>query len=151
VAGIVIAVLALRKSDDTTAPSHIVIDDRRDLATPTPAPDAAPAIIEVDAGVTAKPIEPAKPLTQAELLERTFAKRKSELAACARAHPEGRGENLTMRFQIDTQGKVINTELLPAQVAATPLGACLTKIARATTFGPQPKGGTTFRIPLNVD
>ena len=152
VAGIAIAVLALRRSDEPAPPSsHIVIDDRRDLATPPPLePDAAPVVVEVDAGA-ANVVEPKKPRTQAELLERTFAKRKRELAACARAHPEGRGEQLTMRFQIDAQGKVIATELLPAQVAATPLGACLTAIARATAFGTQPKGGTTFRIPLNVD
>jgi serine/threonine protein kinase len=101
------------RSDDATPESHIVIDDRRDLATPTPEPDAAlPVAAEVDAGVGAKSVEPKKPPTQAALLERTFAKKKSELAACARAHPEGRGEKLTMRLQIDAEGKVLATELL---------------------------------------
>jgi hypothetical protein len=56
-----------------------------------------------------------------------------------------------MRFQLDVRGAVVAAELLPASVAATPLGACITKIARATVFGPQPQGGTTFRIPISVE
>ena len=155
VVGIAIAVLALRGKDDAVPESHIVIDDRRDLVEPQPVVAADAAEVPVDAAATAKTVEraaaPKQPVSQAELLERTVAKRKSELAACVRAHPEGRDQKLTMRFQIDEHGKVIATELLPASVAQTELGRCLTKIAHSTVFGPQPKGGTAFRIPLNVD
>lgn len=39
------------------------------------------------------------------------------------------------------------TDVLPPSVGQGPLGACLVEVARATSFGPQPKPAT-FRVPL---
>ncbi len=115
-----------------------------DAALETPAMDP-PTV--VDAGVRA--VKPPTTLDGAQL-ERMFARQKPLLAGCFRGHPgESRGQQLSMRFQINLSGKVVTAELLPAAVAQTALGKCLADVARATGFGPQPKSAT-FRIPINV-
>ncbi|MBA3397922.1 MAG: serine/threonine protein kinase [Deltaproteobacteria bacterium] len=111
------------------------------------APTGEPTSV-IDAG-TRVPIRTSTELDGAQL-ERMFARQRPQLASCFRAHPgESRDQQLSMRFQINTAGKVVSAEVLPATVASTALGTCLANVARATAFGPQPRGAT-FRIPINV-
>jgi hypothetical protein len=45
---------------------------------------------------------------------------------------------------------VVSAAVLPAAVAATPLGVCLGEIASEARFAPQ-RAPVTFRIPLTVE
>jgi len=54
-----------------------------------------------------------------------------------------------MRFEVGVDGAVKSVAVLPAAVGASPLGTCLTKVGRATRFGPQAKP-IAFRIPLTI-
>jgi hypothetical protein len=54
-----------------------------------------------------------------------------------------------LRFEVGVDGAARSVSVLPAAVAATPLGACLVKVGRGTTFAPQP-ATITFRVPVTV-
>jgi len=136
-----------KKSDDDTA--YIVVDERqrpmeteKQVEPPPPAPaDAAVAVVQVDAGVKAT-----KPPTTVDpaALTRTFGQQREAVAACFRQHPDDAAE-LSIRFSIDTAGKVITAEVQPANVATTGLGTCMHAVAMKTPFGPQPKAAS-FRV-----
>jgi hypothetical protein len=104
----------------------------------------------VDAGV-AVPAGSATPRplpteTDVGALTRTFGKQSPAITACFKKHGETT-EKVSIRIQIDRQGVVQATQVLPESVGATPLGACVAAVATQTAFGPQPKGAT-FRVPL---
>jgi len=56
---------------------------------------------------------------------------------------------VSIRFQIDTAGKVTSAQVLPASVAGTALGSCIAGVAKATDFGPQ-SNAMTFTIPITA-
>jgi serine/threonine protein kinase len=81
----------------------------------------------------------------------SFARREGEISGCFGGGPEAtpRAGEISLRFEVGRDGSVTSVIVLPAAVAATPLGACLARVGRATTFPPQPTP-ITFRIPLTV-
>ncbi len=103
-----------------------------------------------DAGVTKEPARPREPKlptdTDLDALTRTFGKQSPAITACFKKHPDT-NEQVSVRFQIDTRGAVKAAEVLPASVAASPLGECIAAVARKTSFGPQPTPATV-RVPL---
>jgi TonB family protein len=71
--------------------------------------------------------------------------------ACFDRYPEAAraaGE-LSLRFHVDESGAVTAAELLPEGVAAAPLQACLTEVARSTRFS-RLAAPLVFRIPISV-
>jgi serine/threonine-protein kinase len=165
--GIGLAALALaafvvlgseRKPDPETA--FIVVEHGSAEAGSATAKPLEPVALDdpvaVDAGVAAPPpvsdagtrAAPPKPATATDLdaLTRTFSKQSPAITACFKQHPDAT-EQVTIRIQIDTRGAVKAADVLPPSVGQGPLGACLVAVARATSFGPQPKPAT-FRVPL---
>jgi hypothetical protein len=59
------------------------------------------------------------------------------------------GGEISLRFEVGVDGAARSVAVLPATVAATPLGACLVKVGRGTRFAPQP-APITFRIPVTI-
>jgi serine/threonine protein kinase len=82
-------------------------------------------------------------------LTRTFSRQQPQVARCFAANAaEVTGTpEIAIRFGVDTTGRVTSAQVLPAAVAATPLGACLAGVARATHFDPQQRD-VSFRIPI---
>jgi serine/threonine protein kinase len=131
-----------RGSDGSAA--HKPVDDAVTV-------DAGAAVVEpaVDAGTPAAgSAKPRVPPTETDVgaLTRTFGKQSPAITACFKQHGETT-EKVSIRIQIDKQGAVQATQVLPESVAASPLGECVAGVAKKTSFGPQPKGAT-FRVPL---
>ena len=137
--GAAVLVLAKKSKSDNDDTAYIVVDERerpvqKQVEPPALRVDAGAALPEpVDAGVKAT-----RPTTtDTAALTRTFGRQRDAVAACL---PE-----LSVRFSIDSNGKVITAEVLPANVATTDLGKCVHTVAVATSFGPQPKAAS-FRV-----
>jgi tRNA A-37 threonylcarbamoyl transferase component Bud32 len=84
-------------------------------------------------------------------LSSPLTKRAAEIRRCfgdRDADEAGSGE-ISLRFEVGADGIVKSVAVQPAALAATPLGACLVKIGRTTTFGPQ-AAPIAFRIPVSV-
>ncbi|HUS30260.1 MAG TPA: protein kinase [Kofleriaceae bacterium] len=156
-AGAIVLVLANKSSKQPDETAYIVVkeggsDDSphgsATVQTPPPIVDAAVAEIAVDAAV-----KPTKPTgnDQAAALTRTFGKQTNAIAACIRQHADlaQTKEDLSVRIQIDTQGKVTTATVLPASVASTALGTCIADVAKSTDFGAQPKPAS-FRVPIHT-
>ena len=82
-------------------------------------------------------------------LARAFQKQETKIQGCFRQY-EGSVEGdpqVSVRFRVDASGVVQNAAVSPSSIANTPLGACITTIARATNFGPQPEP-LSFAIPI---
>jgi serine/threonine-protein kinase len=82
-------------------------------------------------------------------LTRAFSRQQPQVAKCFAANAaEVTGTpEIAIRFGIDTAGRVTSAQVLPVAVAATPLGACLAAVARATHFDSQQRD-VSFRIPI---
>jgi serine/threonine-protein kinase len=82
-------------------------------------------------------------------LTRAFSRQQPQVAKCFAANAaEVTGTpEIAIRFGVDTAGRVTSAQVLPAAVAATPLGACLAAVARATHFDSQQRD-VSFRIPI---
>jgi serine/threonine-protein kinase len=85
----------------------------------------------------------------ADGLTRAFSKQQPQVAGCFAAHAADvtGSPEIAIRFGVDTAGHVTSAQVLPAAVAATALGACLTTVAQATKFAPQARD-VSFRIPI---
>ena len=156
-AGAAVLVLAIKSKSQPREPEVVVVreEDRgsrgsaQEHSVPPPpvAVDAGTAVqapATPDAGV--KTTKPGAIDTAA--LTRTFSKQTTAITGCFHDHPNDAGDaELSVRFQIDASGKVRTAEVLPANVAGTPLGACLATVAKSTNFGPQAKA-LTFRVPI---
>jgi eukaryotic-like serine/threonine-protein kinase len=84
-----------------------------------------------------------------DALTRAFARHQPQVARCFAANAaEVTGTpEIAIRFALDVAGHVTSAQVLPPALAATPLGTCLTGVARATEFGPQSRQ-VSFRIPI---
>jgi serine/threonine protein kinase len=87
----------------------------------------------------------------AEALSRIVAGRQDQIARCfeTRAADISGTPALSVRFEVDASGHVVSASVLPATLAATPLGQCIEGVARGTNFGPQPRP-LSFRIPMTA-
>ena len=86
-----------------------------------------------------------------EDLSSALTKRSAEIRHCFadRDADEAGSSEISLRFEVGTDGAVKSVAVQPAALAATPLGACLVKVGRSTTFGPQ-AAPIAFRIPVSV-
>ena len=83
-------------------------------------------------------------------LSAAFAKNQPDIEACfATKGAAGGTPDVSVRFSIDTEGVVQRAEVSPADVASSPLGACIAGVARKTRF-PAQAAPATFRIPLRA-
>ncbi|HVV88594.1 MAG TPA: protein kinase [Kofleriaceae bacterium] len=130
-----------------------------DAAQAAPATDAAVAAVAavdaeapgaIDAGASRRPPRPVKPAA-GDPLSQAFARRASRVSACFASNPSTvvSAPELTLRFEIDAAGVPTTVELLPAELARTPLGACVVDVARGTRFPPQGEP-LAFHIPVAV-
>jgi serine/threonine-protein kinase len=89
--------------------------------------------------------------TGAQGLSRAFAEQQAKVESCFRNHtPDLSGSpRVSIRFHINSAGKVQSATVLPDAVASTSLGQCLVKVARATRFPRQPRA-QKFRIPITT-
>jgi eukaryotic-like serine/threonine-protein kinase len=115
---------------------------------PVPAADAPPP----PAGPSPRPATPPGPAPRgdgADALTRAFSRQQGHVAKCFADHATdvaGTPE-IAIHFGIDASGHVTSAQVLPPAVATTALGACLSAVAQATSFGPQPHD-VSFRIPI---
>jgi serine/threonine-protein kinase len=87
----------------------------------------------------------------AQVLSRAFNARRSEVVACFRsnaAHAPADGVAQVV-ITLAPDGTVQNASVSPANVGSSPLGACITRIARSTSFPGQGEV-VRFRIPVRV-
>lgn len=113
------------------------------VATSTPA--AGPS--GVSPAVHADP----KPRDSGGQLSRVFAKRQGAIQSCfhANASKISGTPEVSIRFSVDEQGKVLSAAVRPTEIASTPLGQCLEAVARSTDFGPQEQA-LRFSIPITA-
>jgi serine/threonine protein kinase len=146
----------------------VVVAEKGDVAIEPSAPAAAPVAPARAAAPGPAPATAALPATSrrahatagttraartrpAEPFSATFARREPDIRRCfseAGADSPG-GREISLRFEAGKNGHVTSLSVLPPAAAATPLGACLTKVGASTVFAPQP-APVTFRIPLSV-
>ena len=125
----------------TGTPTGTTMDP--ETAAPEPATSAAPGAAPGPRAVSAK--------SRTDLLTRAFARREPQIARCFSQHANdvSGSPEITVRFEVGTDGHVASAQLQPGALAATPLGACILGVARATDFGPQPEP-VSFRIPITA-
>jgi serine/threonine protein kinase len=157
------AVLVLVPREAPKPASVIVIEKHRDAERAegtTPAPEAAAVPTSMGSAALAAPVESTQagaPKASARApsqtgqpgaapLARAFQRQGGKIQRCFEQNP-GDMQGISVRFQIDTRGKVQHAAVTPAAVAATPLGVCITGVARATSFDPQPEP-VAFSIPI---
>jgi hypothetical protein len=119
---------------------------------PAPEASASPASAETarpPAGsASARSGSPHTSENKGALLARAFQKQEGKIQSCFQQHGAGaETPSLSVRFQIDASGAVQNALVSPSSVAGTPLGQCITALARGTNFGPQ-SGPVSFSIPI---
>jgi serine/threonine protein kinase len=129
---------------------------------PAPPPPPAPAQVDAPAVERAHPASPASLPRRAraarspaaagpDALSSVVAGRAGDIRRCFAeldTDDKSPGE-ISLRFDVGTDGAVRSLTVLPPAVGATPLGACLVKVGRSTAFAPQ-AAPITFRIPLTV-
>jgi hypothetical protein len=153
-------VLVLAPARDAPKAAGVVVIEKQGEAPPaesTPAPEPvadvarAPAAASVpvpaeSATATGSKSAGRAPASGAAPLAQAFQRQGAKIQRCFEQSP-GNVPGMSVRFQVDTAGKVQNAVVTPASVAGTPLGACIAGVARATTFGPQPEP-VAFSIPI---
>jgi hypothetical protein len=127
------AVAAPAKSADTAA----AVDSARESASSTPT------------SAVAMKAAPAK--SKSELLTRAFARQQGQIAKCFTQHASdvSGSPEISVRFEVGTDGRVGSAQVQPAALGSTPLGQCIAGVARATEFGPQSEP-VSFRIPITA-
>ncbi len=146
---VTVVVVVLTRTPTEVQMVHAAPQKRTDLELP-PEPVQTKPVEPAAAEPAPPPSTPktvAKPKTPDELLidklTAKFATRRSAVTTCFAAAST---ETISIRLQIDRTGKVTDAAVSPA---ASPAGACLVKVARETSFGPQPKA-VVFHVPITA-
>lgn len=111
---------------------------------------ASPEVVAKAPAIEAPAPRP-RPRSAQDALTRAFAKQERRVEQCFvdhRSDADGAGQ-ISLRFRVDAAGEVLAAEVAPKELATTPLGACLVRIARQTRFGAVGKA-ISFRIPVTV-
>jgi serine/threonine protein kinase len=154
------AVMLLAPAREAPKPGGVVVIEKQDDALaavsdsaraapdtpPTAAPSASLAPAEAARVPAVKSVGRVAPASGSAPLAQAFQKQSGKIQRCFEQNP-GMVQGFSVRFQIDTAGNVKSADVTPASVAATPLGACVAGVARATTFGSQPEP-VAFSIPI---
>jgi eukaryotic-like serine/threonine-protein kinase len=153
-------VVFLRPQSDT--PAAPIIVERQAVVEETPPPAAAPPASATAASIVADTRAPASaapasppvaPKASAAAPKRTlagaFQQRQGAIQGCFKQNPNVAADtqHLSVRFDVDSSGRVAKASLSPASVAAQPLGSCILGVARSTNFGPQSEA-ISFSIPI---
>ena len=159
IAFVAISAFMATKERANEQPAFVVVDKRTDLdAAPAIVPDAAePAAIDagaapvvaIDAAPRRPDVDRPPPEPDSRQLTRAFGRYTGAVTACFKQHVEAAGIDVSIRFQIDETGKVVNASVLPESLADKPVGQCLEKVARGAQFGRQSKS-VTFRVPIQT-
>jgi hypothetical protein len=115
------------------------------VSAPSPPSAAAPS----RAKPSDAPAAGAKP--DATLLSHQVQRHRGAIETCFTQNVkevDGRPE-VSVRFKVSASGHVDSAELVPAALNATPLGQCLTGVARGIDFGAQPEP-VSFTIPITA-
>jgi len=130
-------------------PAAMVPTKTSDSAEPPPTDSSArpPASGSLSTNATAK----GAPKSRSELLTRTFARQQPQIARCFSQHASdvSGSPEISVRFEVGTDGHVLSAQVQPGALGSTPLGQCIAGVARGTDFGSQPEP-TTFRIPITA-
>jgi hypothetical protein len=143
----------------------VAIEQGASLSPAGAAPAAAPAAAAPVETVAAKPDPRAIPASAfrssraarphraagPEDLSSALARREADIRRCFAAvgANDVSGSEISLRFEVAADGAVKSLAVLPPAIGATPLGDCIAKVGRSTTFAPRP-APITFRIPLTV-
>ncbi|HEY5944189.1 MAG TPA: hypothetical protein VIV40_01800, partial [Kofleriaceae bacterium] len=104
-----------------------------------------------DAGsqIDRKKVVTAKPKTFQEQIGIAMNSHLGDLRGCLNQHSDGlpaKGKQIMASIAISTNGKAKSVSLSPADIDASPLGACLKNVIKSTAF---PNGrDTSFQVPL---
>ena len=116
-------------------------------AAPAPAPEAsaAPNTPSARPGPTVAKAQPSR----GEPLARAFQRQEGAIQRCFQKSPEGLEgtPRLSVKFNVDRDGRVTSAFLDPPSASGQPLGSCILGVARATNFGPQAEP-VSFSIPI---
>ncbi len=117
-----------------------------------PKKDETPKVVE-------KPETPKKrtakksgaPPDDVTLLTSTFKRRKNEIQSCFEANPADTEKipTITVMFTVAPSGKVERADLSPSAVTGTPLGRCLLRVSKSTTFHKR-ADPISFKIPVSA-
>jgi hypothetical protein len=116
---------------------------------------SAPAVSQLDAVTTPESAPPAKrtsaPADAAEALAQSFRAQRASVVRCVNTYPHEveQSPKLSLRISLNAQGAVNDAQLSPAQLAGTPLSACIEGAARALRF-PKQVGPVVFDVPLTA-
>jgi serine/threonine-protein kinase len=105
------------------------------------APVAPPVL---DAGIAPPPAR-----KKGNPYSRAVAEKRVRIQKCFTEHAAQADQAIDLRFQIAASGAVEAAEVLPREVEATPLGACLLEVAKTIRFGAQ-SAPVAVRIPVSV-
>jgi serine/threonine protein kinase len=160
VAGVV---LFLGTRDRATPDRHFVMIERQAGASGD-SPPLVPPSATPSAFLPAGPAESARPVdtraaeppsaartSDAQRLSHAFQRQQGKIESCFRSH-EGepaQSPQVSIRFQIDSGGKVTSAQVLPASMAGSGLGSCIAGVAKSTDFGPQ-ANPIAFTIPITA-
>jgi serine/threonine protein kinase len=154
----IIVALQSRGSEPVVAtPAIRVVETPVQAAPPPAAVEAEPAAAEPEPAaepqdepvVRASSKEPKKRGPDPRDLTRAFRNQQPQVEACFKQHALAlQGQpRLQLEFDLSAKGKLTSVQLTPAAVAGTPLGKCLEKVARATSFPAQGED-ISFAIPV---
>jgi eukaryotic-like serine/threonine-protein kinase len=116
---------------------------------------ASPAVRQIEAVANAESAPPLKrttaPAGPAEALAQSFRAQRASVVRCVNTYPDEveQSPKLSLRLSLDAQGAVSDAQLSPAQLAGTPLSACIEDAARALRF-PKQVGPVVFDVPLTA-
>ena len=144
----------------STPPTAPLIVEKQSVVEETPppsvaSPGSATTLVEgTSAPPSATPASrPAAPKASAAGTRRSlagaFQQRQGAIQGCFKQNPGALvdTQHLSVRFDVDSSGRVVKAALSPASVAAQPLGSCILGVARSTNFGSQPDA-ISFSIPI---
>jgi hypothetical protein len=126
---------------------------------PTPPSSIAPAVAPPQlvraapapsAPRSRRPAETAS-AARGESFSATLSRREGDIRRCFNNHPGGTSTatEISLRFDVDREGRVTSLAVLPAAIGASPLGSCLAAVGKTTLFARQ-AAPVSFRIPLTV-
>jgi hypothetical protein len=87
----------------------------------------------------------------ADAFAQAFRAQRATIVECVNAYPNElkRQPRLTLRLSVGTRGEVREAQLLPAELGATQLAACIESAARKLKL-PKQAAATVFDVPLTA-
>jgi eukaryotic-like serine/threonine-protein kinase len=164
------AAIALMTRTQAPPRSQYVVIEKSPAASPPPAAPPPPSIALVASPSPERPpgaraeAQPAAPTRvtapsakssaqrpDASTLTREFRRHQPRVERCIQEHPDqiDRYPQISVRFEVNSAGKVTAAELTPPTLAGKPLGACILGVARAVQFSPLSKP-VAFSIPITA-